>query len=137
MLVETVDAPITAHFSEREMACPCCGALDIAAARMLCSQLERVRAVVGPMTVVSGCRCLHYNKRVGGARNSAHLRSLAADIRCIGDHHRYMLVAHALAAGFVRLGVGVGMVHMDVDRSLSPQTLWLYTYGRSEPRCGL
>jgi hypothetical protein len=136
MLAETVDAPITAHFSEREMACPCCGALDIGAARMLCNVLEIVRLSVGPMTIVSGCRCALHNKRVRGATNSAHLRTQAADVRCFSDRHRFRLVAGALAAGFNRLGVGSGMVHMDCDSSLPPHVVWLYTLGRPEPLCG-
>ena len=37
-----------------------------------------------PVTVVSGCRSLTHNRRIGGARESWHLRCMAADIRVQG-----------------------------------------------------
>jgi Peptidase M15 len=37
-----------------------------------------------PVTVVSGCRSYAHNRRIGGARESWHLRCMAADIRVQG-----------------------------------------------------
>lgn len=47
--------------------------------------LEQVRALVGkPVAVSSGYRSLAVNKAVGGSKNSAHVRGLAADITVPG-----------------------------------------------------
>lgn len=56
----------------------------IANLRELARGLELVRNSLGnlPIHVSSGYRCPELNARVGGARNSAHLSGLAADIVC-------------------------------------------------------
>ena len=52
--------------------------------RALAEGLERVRSILGskPIHVNSGYRCPQLNEIVGGARNSLHMRALAADILC-------------------------------------------------------
>lgn len=53
--------------------------------RRLCDTLEQVRALVGkPISVSSGYRSPALNIVVGGARDSAHVQGLAADINCPG-----------------------------------------------------
>lgn len=53
--------------------------------RRVAGVLEQVRAVVGrPVTISSGYRCPALNTAVGGARDSAHLQGLAADINVSG-----------------------------------------------------
>lgn len=53
--------------------------------RRLCDTLEQVRALVGkPLTISSGYRSPALNMAVGGARDSAHVQGLAADINCAG-----------------------------------------------------
>ena len=43
-------------------------------------RLELVRMVIErPITITSGYRCLELNKRIGGAKNSAHMQGLAVD----------------------------------------------------------
>jgi hypothetical protein len=44
--------------------------------------LERIRDLVGPVAVSSGYRSPALNAAVGGARDSAHVLGLAADITC-------------------------------------------------------
>ena len=45
--------------------------------------LQKLRNLIGmPIVVTSGYRSESVNKAVGGAKNSAHLRGGAADIRC-------------------------------------------------------
>lgn len=41
--------------------------------------LEKVRDLIGPMRVTSWLRTPEHNKRVGGAKNSAHLQGAATD----------------------------------------------------------
>lgn len=50
----------------------------------LAETLEQVRSLIGPLTVSSGYRSPALNMAVGGARDSAHLRGLAADITAGG-----------------------------------------------------
>jgi hypothetical protein len=53
--------------------------------RRVAGVLEQVRAAVGkPITISSGYRCPVLNTAVGGARDSAHLQGLAADINVSG-----------------------------------------------------
>lgn len=54
--------------------------------RALAQGLELVRRALGdlPIRISSGYRCPDLNARVGGARNSAHMSGLAADISCSG-----------------------------------------------------
>lgn len=53
--------------------------------RRVAGVLEQVRAAVGkPITISSGYRCPPLNTAVGGARESAHLQGLAADINVPG-----------------------------------------------------
>ena len=53
--------------------------------RRLCVTLEQIRALTGrPLTVSSGYRCPALNAEIGGARESAHMDGLAADINCPG-----------------------------------------------------
>lgn len=49
--------------------------------KRVCLTLEQVRAMIGvPIIVSSGYRCPALNRAVGGAKNSAHVLGMAADI---------------------------------------------------------
>lgn len=62
--------------------------------------LEQVRAAVGrPITVSSGYRSPALNTAVGGARNSAHVLGLAADITASG------MAPTALAKAIIDAGI--------------------------------
>jgi uncharacterized protein YcbK (DUF882 family) len=71
---------LSTHFKRSEFACKCgCGysTPDI----MLINILEDVRVYFGqPLTVNSSLRCSAHNASVGGAKNSAHMFGIAADI---------------------------------------------------------
>lgn len=69
----------TLNFSEDEFKCKCgCG---LSAQDALILAMQSVRDAWGkPMTVNCGARCQMHNYMVGGAKNSAHLYGLAADI---------------------------------------------------------
>ena len=54
--------------------------------------LQKLRTLIGmPIVVTSGYRSEAVNKAVGGAKNSAHLRGGAADIRC-ADNEKLLKV---------------------------------------------
>ena len=51
----------------------------------LCAALEIIRAITGQtMTINSGYRTPEYNKRIGGAKRSKHMKGIAADFRLKG-----------------------------------------------------
>jgi len=73
----------TANFKLKEFLCPCCGGgADIVKPELLAA-LERLRRLSGGIRMVidSGYRCPKHNRAVGGAKDSAHLIGMAADIR--------------------------------------------------------
>lgn len=75
---------LSPHFSRKEFACKCGCGFDTVDVETL-AVLEDVREQFGaPVTIHSGCRCLVYNRRVGGALNSQHMRARAADIAVFG-----------------------------------------------------
>jgi hypothetical protein len=68
--------------------------------RRLAGVLEQVRALVGrPVTVSSGYRSPVLNAAAGGARDSAHMQGLAADITVAG------LAPKELARAIVKAGI--------------------------------
>ena len=71
---------IMPYFDRKEFACKCgCGfdTVDVQLARVVL----RVRQYFNKRTfILSGCRCDHHNRVVGGASNSRHLWGQAADI---------------------------------------------------------
>jgi len=75
---------LSEHFSRSEFTCKCgCGFDTVDAATL--DILEDIRRHFNaPVTVTSGCRCVTYNKTVGGKKNSQHLRGRAADIQIEG-----------------------------------------------------
>jgi len=98
------------HFSEREIACPCCGEIRIWPEAL--DALESLRAGLGtPLHVTSGHRCALHNARVGGAPLSLHKR-LAFDVALAG-HDPARLLALARAAGFTGFGFGRTFLHLD------------------------
>jgi len=117
---------LSAHFSRQEFACGCGCGLD-AVEPALVEALERLRRAMGrPVVITSGRRCAAWNRRVGGVPTSAHLTGEAADIACTGSAHRMELVRAALEAGFRRVGVARGFVHVDVAERLPQDVLWVY-----------
>jgi hypothetical protein len=69
-----------------------------------------------PVTVVSGCRSYAHNRRIGGARESWHLRCMAADFRVQGVSSGTVFRYAASLPG--RGGVGSycrdSFIHIDV-----------------------
>ncbi len=116
---------LTKNFNRSEFACKCgCGADHIEP--RLVMQLQMFRDVTGPLVITSGVRCRKHNAAVGGAPNSAHLSGLAVDVRCETSGLRHKLVDLAMHAGFRRMGIYSGWVHLDLAEGEHPQgVLWL------------
>jgi len=72
---------LTQHFAIHEFQCAHGLIGNIEAARVVCAQLEALRAEVGkPIVIISGYRCPECNRAAQGATHSQHLLSRAADI---------------------------------------------------------
>ena len=72
---------ISTHFSRHEFACNCGCGFDTVDIETL-FVLQDIRAHFNaPVVINSGCRCAEYNRRIGGATHSQHVRGRAADIR--------------------------------------------------------
>ena len=113
------------YFKTKEFACKCCGKILINS--NLIKMLDLAREILGkPIKIESGFRCKKHNAEVGGSPTSAHLDGDAADLRCIGDENRYLLVLALLSAGFTRIGLGKNFIHVDISKKKNPERIWLY-----------
>jgi zinc D-Ala-D-Ala carboxypeptidase len=113
------------HFEDSEFACHCCGQNEVKA--ILIKMLEQARLLYGrPMVIMSGYRCPDHNQAVGGKPDSAHLKGLAADVRCATSQDRYQMVQAFLSVGVNRIGIGKDFVHVDVARDLPQNVIWTY-----------
>lgn len=73
---------VTKNFSPTEFRCNCgrCTGYPSYMKQVELKHLQKIRDHYGkPMTITSGLRCSYENNRVGGVRNSGHLRGYAAD----------------------------------------------------------
>ncbi len=88
-----------------------------------------------PLSVTSGCRSRQHNHRIGGARESWHLRCMAADFKIEGVN-KYT-AAHYVASLGDRGGIGTycsdGSMHVD----LGPRREWNWCGGRRSFHQGL
>ena len=76
---------VSKNFNRSEFACKCgCGQDTIDAETVGFCQAVRDH-FKQPVTIHSGNRCPAYNTKVGGAKNSQHLRGRAADMS-VKDH---------------------------------------------------
>lgn len=112
---------LSPHFDSSEFACQCgCGfgnnCDDVSPA--LLEKLEAMRPLTGPMKVNSGCRCKKHNAEIGGSLSSAHTFGMAADIACPTSQRAFVLLKYAFLAGFRRIGIERGCIHLDVSAAL-------------------
>lgn len=119
-------------FKDKEFFCRC-GRPECDAPKqphpLLLSKLELARAYYGqPMRVTSGARCPTQNAAVGGKPDSTHLTATGADIACSSSRDRWQMLAAFGMAGFRRLGIGKGFVHVDVaaDPAHPLDVVWTY-----------
>lgn len=97
-------------------------------------KLERMAVEAGvPCPVSSDHRPKAYNKKVGGAANSAHVDGSesgefceAVDINPFNSLDRYEIVRAAFLVGFERIGIyGNGSLHVDTTGHRRPnRVLW-------------
>ena len=107
---------LSAHFSKAELACHCCGELQIG--QELIAALEQLRSLAGKEIVIhDGFRCLGHNQEVGGVTDSEHTRGLAADVGIPGLSLQQMYELALQIPAFAEGGIGVydgGFLHLDI-----------------------
>lgn len=119
------DSHLSPHFTKAEFACHCCG--RVAVDPSLIQGLEALRELIdAPIVVLSGCRCVQENSRVGGTAHSQHLVSdhpeeggpcRAADIYVSGRTAEDLLGLAGRISLFRQGGIGYypseNFVHVD------------------------
>jgi len=94
--------------------------------------LDSARAIAEvPFKITSGYRTEEHNAKVGGvpksesSKGSSHMYGYAADIAVTSGSHRWIIVNSLIKAGFSRIGVAKGFIHVDNDPD-KPSALWTY-----------
>jgi hypothetical protein len=122
----------TTYFKEKEMACKCgCGTCNINPTFV--NKLDHARRLAGvSFPVTSACRCAKHNRKVGGVAESSHLsvpgalECTAADLGIFDSVSRFKVVKALIEAGFSRIGIGKGLIHVDSDTTKDQGVIWLY-----------
>ena len=93
------------HFSRQELACRCCGRLQIE--KRLIGAPEDLRSRAGVRIVIhAGYRCPAHNLEVGGVPDSEHTRGLAGDIHVPGLTQQAMYELVSQVPLFAAGGIG-------------------------------
>lgn len=79
-----------------------------------------------PFIINSGYRSKSHNKKVGGTKDSSHLKGLAVDILCTNSRDRYLIINSLVKCGFHRIGIRKDFIHVDMDEQKGNQVIWLY-----------
>ena len=109
------------YFTRAEFRCPCgkCGGFPVEPDEKLVSTVDAIRAKLGkPITINSGVRCQEHNDELpGSAKNSYHLKGMAADLHCNTATPAEMKAAAEAVIG--KTG-GIGLyqwgIHVDVGK---------------------
>lgn len=90
-------------------------------------KLDRAREVAQiPFKINSAYRTPEHNAKIGGKPNSSHLKGLAVDISVTDSRSRFIVLKALIEAGFHRIGVAKTFIHVDDDKSKSPEVVWVY-----------
>jgi peptidoglycan hydrolase-like protein with peptidoglycan-binding domain len=113
---------ITPNFKIAEFACKD-GSDTILIETRLLNVLEKIRTGAGnkPISITSGYRTASYNKKIGGATNSFHMKGYAADIQIGGQTPTQVSALAEKALGDSGIIGGIGLyatfTHVDVRDS--------------------
>lgn len=90
-------------------------------------QLDYARHIARiPFTITSGYRTDDWNRKVGGTKDSSHLRGYAADIACRNSADRHKIITSLLEVGFNRIGISSNFIHVDNDPNKPAHVVWTY-----------
>lgn len=69
---------VSKFFSLSEVACKCCGGVPT---RAMLDKMDAIREEFGaPINITSGFRCEKRNIKIGGSKNSNHVKGVAIDV---------------------------------------------------------
>lgn len=60
------------------------------------------------------------------AKNSPHLKGLAADISVTNSRNRWVVLNSLLLVGFTRFGIANTFIHVDLDTERKQNIIWTY-----------
>lgn len=114
-------------FSAKELECKCGGAPLSCSTPDFCDKLledlDAIREEWGqPLYVTSASRCKMWNKKVGGSRNSMHMKSKAVDIKMYPrDYIKFIALVYKKAKHIKGIGLGIrnGFIHLDTREGAS------------------
>ena len=95
-------------------------------------KLDRLREIVGSITVTSGYRTPKFNNLVGGSANSYHVKGIAADIKFNFNKWTVENIRDlCVAIGFGNIGIyvsksGIAWVHVDTGRRWNEVNGWVH-----------
>jgi zinc D-Ala-D-Ala carboxypeptidase len=118
------------NFSPREIACKGTGQLLVDEVAL--DKLQQLRDMLEiPITLVSAYRSPEHNRKVGGAKNSYHMKGCAFDISMVNQDPMVFEIA-AKEVGFRGIGYypKQGFLHID----LGPSRTWGTPFKRSATR---
>jgi len=83
----------------------------------IADKVKQIEGMFGNLTITSGYRSPEHNSKVGGAKNSAHMRGNAVDVSFGGGEQATLkLIEAASKAGIGGIGVyRPGVVHLDTE----------------------
>ena len=118
---------VTKNFRFSEFACPCCGK-DRGVDSRFIYLLQNLREKIGKpiyITKGGGLRCRKYNQKIGGYRNSPHLRGMAGDIHA-KNMSLIQLAKESKSIGFSRIGIYPHNYFIHIDTySARPNASWI------------
>lgn len=127
---------LSTYFFKSELKCPClkCKHKKVRVSSLLLFKLEEMIIIIDegldfhrPVIVLSGNRCIEYNREIGGYNDSAHVPNPdgeGADIKVIGIKPIDLgLIAEKV--GGLRIGIAEWGIHTDI-RKPCPSKFWIY-----------
>jgi uncharacterized protein YcbK (DUF882 family) len=91
------------------------------------SMLDDARGIAGiPFKITSGFRTEGHNEKVGGVKNSSHIKGKAVDIAVSSSRERWTILQSLQKAGFNRFGLAKTFIHVDNDLDKNPNVIWTY-----------
>ncbi len=92
-------------------------------------KLDEAREIAGiPFKVNSGYRTPFHNTKVGGVKDSSHIKipCCAVDVKAEDSRTRFLIISAAIKVGINRIGIGKNFIHLDADKTKSQDVAWHY-----------
>ena len=108
------------YFTRAEFRCPCprCGGFPVEPDEKMVRTVDAIRAKIGkPIIIGSGVRCQAHNDELpGSAKNSYHIKGMAADLRSYVSPAQMKEAAEAVMGKTGGIGLYSWGIHVDVGK---------------------